>query len=160
MANFKGLGKALAALRTERGLNQRELAEGAHVGRGLMSQYESEQVSPTLPTLDRLLTTMGVTPRELIDKLETVQRLAGEGRELEIPRRSENHKRTGPSPPGAYLMIPVALEQVLSEAVRRELAGAVLKGQQRHVPAAGEAAEEHTPEAGTEPHRERSGEGA
>lgn len=158
MANFDGLGQALAALRTERGLNQRELAERAQVARGLMSQYESGQVSPTLPTLDRLLDAMAVTPRELIDKLETVQRLTSEGRKVEIPRMTENRKRIGAGPPGAYLMIPVALEPFLSEAVHRELLNLPLNRERPPMPAADETEEKPASEAGVEPQRERPGE--
>ena len=73
---FAGLGPALRRLRLRRGLSQRELATRAGVTRPMISSYERGTNLPSLPTLDRLLGSLGLCPADLIEAIEARGRRA------------------------------------------------------------------------------------
>src|SRR5262245_14406781 len=50
-----GEGRRWAVMRTARGLEQQDLATGARVGAGAMSEYEQDRRSPEPATRERLL---------------------------------------------------------------------------------------------------------
>jgi len=54
------LGSRIKALRTERGLQQRQLAEKAGLTPSMVSQIESGRLTPSLPTLGKLAGALGV----------------------------------------------------------------------------------------------------
>ena len=58
MDNVK-IGALIAAVRKERGLTQKELADRCELSKGFISQLESNQTSPSLSTLEDILTTLG-----------------------------------------------------------------------------------------------------
>ena len=66
LSAFAGLGPALRRLRLRRGLSQRELARRAGVTRSMISSYERGTNLPSLPTLDRLLGALEVSPIGLV----------------------------------------------------------------------------------------------
>ena len=61
------LGERVKALRMERGLQQRQLAEKADLTPSLVSQIESGRLTPSLNTLRRLADALGVTIASLFD---------------------------------------------------------------------------------------------
>jgi transcriptional regulator with XRE-family HTH domain len=61
------LGARIKALRTERGLQQRQLAEKADLTPSMVSQIESGRLTPSLHTLGRLAATLGVSIASLFD---------------------------------------------------------------------------------------------
>jgi transcriptional regulator with XRE-family HTH domain len=54
------LGQRIKALRAERGLQQRQLAEKAGLTPSMLSQIESGRLTPSLPTLGRVAGALGV----------------------------------------------------------------------------------------------------
>lgn len=54
------LGQRIKALRAERGLQQRQLAEKAGLTPSMLSQIESGRLTPSLPTLGKLAAALGV----------------------------------------------------------------------------------------------------
>jgi transcriptional regulator with XRE-family HTH domain len=61
------LGERIRALRTERELQQRQLAEKAGLTPSLVSQIESGRLTPSLNTVRRLADALGVTIASLFD---------------------------------------------------------------------------------------------
>lgn len=61
------LGARVKALRVERGLQQRQLAEKAELTPSMVSQIESGRLTPSLNTLRRLAEALGVTIASLFD---------------------------------------------------------------------------------------------
>jgi transcriptional regulator with XRE-family HTH domain len=61
------LGARIKALRTERALQQRQLAEKAELTPSMVSQIESGRLTPSLNTLRRLADALGVTIGTLFD---------------------------------------------------------------------------------------------
>ena len=61
------LGERVKALRAERGLQQRQLAEKAELTPSMVSQIESGRLTPSLNTLRRLAEGLGVTIASLFD---------------------------------------------------------------------------------------------
>ena len=65
MLNFGGdcveitLGEKLRSLRQKNNLTQKELADRCELSKGFISQLESNQTSPSLSTLEDILTTLG-----------------------------------------------------------------------------------------------------
>ena len=53
------IGSKLKELRVLKGLTQEELADRAELSKGFISQLESNQTSPSLSTLEDILTTLG-----------------------------------------------------------------------------------------------------
>lgn len=105
MKTLRGFGRALALLRTHRGWSQRDLARHTGIGRGLVSQYEGEQVSPKVETLDRLLNALEATLGDLAVAVEQVQQ-----RKIYGPSTSKAEPGTSTSPlpeAAAYLVVPI-----------------------------------------------------
>ena len=53
------IGKKIRGLRQKNGLTQQELADRCELSKGFISQLESDQTSPSLSTLEDILTTLG-----------------------------------------------------------------------------------------------------
>lgn len=62
------LGARLRALRAERGIRQKELAQRAGLTASLVSQIESGKLTPSLHTLGRLAAALGVPVASLFDQ--------------------------------------------------------------------------------------------
>lgn len=60
------LGNNLKKIRTEKGLSQVDIARELCVSRGFVSNIESGKRNPTLSTLTRLATALGVSTNELL----------------------------------------------------------------------------------------------
>ena len=75
------LGARIKALRGERGLQQRQLAEKAGLTPSMVSQIESGRLTPSLPTLGKLAGALGVPIGQLFEP-------APNGR-LNVSRKSE-----------------------------------------------------------------------
>jgi transcriptional regulator with XRE-family HTH domain len=61
------LGERIKALRAERGLQQRQLAEKAELAPSMVSQIESGRLTPSLHTLGKIATALGVAIAALFD---------------------------------------------------------------------------------------------
>ena len=53
------IGEKLRSLRQKNNLTQKELADRCELSKGFISQLESNQTSPSLSTLEDILTTLG-----------------------------------------------------------------------------------------------------
>lgn len=73
---FKHLGKALLVLRLVKGLSQAELADRSGIRSNQISRYETGQVQPQLPRLERILEGLGVGLPELFFAMTQIERLA------------------------------------------------------------------------------------
>lgn len=60
--NLDTLGKKLRQVREEQGLTQQQLAHTAGVSAGLIGQIEQEKVQPSLKTIEKVSTVLGVSP--------------------------------------------------------------------------------------------------
>jgi transcriptional regulator with XRE-family HTH domain len=65
-----GLGNAIRDLRDELHISQEQLALDSGVHRNYIGGIERAERRPTLATVARLATTLGVTPAELIARAE------------------------------------------------------------------------------------------
>ena len=107
MGMFDHTPRALAWLRVEKGLQQKELSERSGVGRAAISRYESGKATPSLENLGRLLTALGVGPQDFAHCLEHLRE------DLEgIPASAGSRSRRRPAaenpdapPRGAYVLI-------------------------------------------------------
>jgi len=101
--------RALAWLRVERGLQQKELADRSGVGRAAISRYESGKASPSLENLGRLLEALGVGPKDLARCLE---RLREDIEGIPASGRWEPRRRPAPEPGspsrGAYVLVDLS----------------------------------------------------
>jgi transcriptional regulator with XRE-family HTH domain len=77
------LAARIKALRQERGLLQKQLAEKAGLTASMMSQIESGRLTPTLPTLGKLAGALGVSVPELLEPAPT-------GESIRISRKREH----------------------------------------------------------------------
>lgn len=77
------LGTRIKALRQERGLLQKQLAEKAGLTASMMSQIESGRLTPTLPTLGKLAGAFGVSVPEVLEP-------PGGGARVHISRKQEH----------------------------------------------------------------------
>ncbi len=67
------LGKRISILRKAKRLSQDELAERAHIHPTFISQIERAKVAPTVITLTKVATALGISPAELLsDKVAAV----------------------------------------------------------------------------------------
>ncbi|MCF7815877.1 MAG: helix-turn-helix domain-containing protein [Candidatus Pacebacteria bacterium] len=66
MNESEKLGNNLKKIRTEKGLSQVDIARELCVSRGFVSNIESGKRNPTLSTLTRLATALGVSTNELL----------------------------------------------------------------------------------------------
>ena len=64
------IGKRIAELRRERGLNQEELAELAMLHRVTVAKYETGQVEPGVLAISRIADALGVSTDELLCRTE------------------------------------------------------------------------------------------
>ncbi|WP_161861751.1 cupin domain-containing protein [Algicella marina] len=64
------IGKRLKAIRTEKGLSQRELATRAGVTNGLISQLEQNRSSPSVASLKRILDVIPMTLSEFFSGVQ------------------------------------------------------------------------------------------
>jgi len=71
---YEALGRAIKVLRTERGLNRRELAEDSEVSYPYLSEIENGKKRPSSRALLAISEALGVRPHEV---LESAERLAG-----------------------------------------------------------------------------------
>ena len=62
----KSLGSFIAALRKEKGLTQKQLAEQLNVSDKTVSHWECDETSPDISLLSTLAETLGVTVDELL----------------------------------------------------------------------------------------------
>ena len=83
LRHVSGLGARIKALRHERGLLQKQLAEKAGLTASMMSQIESGRLTPTLPTLGKLAAAFGISVPELLESP------AG-GRSIHVSRKREH----------------------------------------------------------------------
>lgn len=72
-------GRVVRDLREERGWSQEQLAEHADLNRGYVGDIERGQAMPSLATLAKLATALGVKPSTLVARFEHAPdgRLAG-----------------------------------------------------------------------------------
>lgn len=68
------LGRAIAAMRCERGLKRMELVVEAAVSYPFLAEIESGKKNPSKPTLDRIADALKVTPSELLAYAEMIER--------------------------------------------------------------------------------------
>ena len=64
-------GRILQELRTERGLSQEKLGFEADYHRTYISQLERGQKNPSLKAIFRLAEALGITPSEMIRRIES-----------------------------------------------------------------------------------------
>ena len=64
-------GQVLRELRTERGLSQEELGFESDYHRTYISQLERGQKNPSLKAIFRLARVLGITPSEMIRRIES-----------------------------------------------------------------------------------------
>jgi len=62
----KKLGKNLKHIRTEKDISQGDIARSLGVSRGFVSNLENGKTNPTLATITRLASAIGVTTDELL----------------------------------------------------------------------------------------------
>lgn len=62
----KKLGDNLKRIRTEKGFSQTDIAKSLGVSRGFVSNIENGKRNPTLSTITRLASAVGVTTDELL----------------------------------------------------------------------------------------------
>lgn len=75
-----GLGGRLKAIRTEKGLTQAGLAELIKCGPNDVGRWERDEVSPTLATMERIASALGIKVHELlVDKEANESSLALQG---------------------------------------------------------------------------------
>ena len=75
---YEALGRAIKVLRTERGLNRRELAEDSEVSYPYLSEIENGKKRPSSRALLAISEALGVRPHEV---LESAERLADQARD-------------------------------------------------------------------------------
>ena len=67
------IGERLKRLRIERGLTQEELADRAELSKGFISQVERDLTSPSISTLEDILTCLGTDLHDFFSKREKPQ---------------------------------------------------------------------------------------
>lgn len=91
---FAYVGETLRRLRKERGKTLEELGEEAGLGRGQLSRIENARQEATLTTLDKILSSQGVSRREFFRRYDLVEAEA-----LAIERAAG--RTAAPAPEGA-----------------------------------------------------------
>ncbi|HSF44042.1 MAG TPA: helix-turn-helix transcriptional regulator [Thermoanaerobaculia bacterium] len=77
---FAYVGETLRRLRKDRGKTLEEIGKDAGLGRGQLSRIENSHQEATLSTLEKILSSQGVSRREFFRRYELVE---SEARELE-----------------------------------------------------------------------------
>lgn len=87
MPVFEGLGKALRWLRAKQDTRQYQVAASAGITKAMLSAYETGKQKPSLETLEKILTALGVDLAALHDALDVVnERGAASGRQRAVRR--------------------------------------------------------------------------
>ena len=81
--SMNALGVRIKALRAERGLLQKQVAEKAGLAASKMSQIESGRLTPTLRTLRKVADALGASIPELLES-------SSDGQSLQISRKREH----------------------------------------------------------------------
>lgn len=129
MGMFDHTPRALAWLRVEKGLQQKELSERSGVGRAAISRYESGKATPSLENLGRLLQALEVGPRDFAHCLEHLREDL-EGVPVSARSRVRRRPRAGDPdalPPGAYVLIDLEGEVRQDPGRARKAASRVAK---------------------------------
>jgi transcriptional regulator with XRE-family HTH domain len=96
------LGRAVAALRVERGLKRRELAESAHVSYPYLSEIENGAKAPSSQTMAKLARSLQVSPADLWTRAEEIAR-QDSGAPDEARARHVRPAPPGPAASGAMV---------------------------------------------------------
>ncbi|MES1240230.1 MAG: helix-turn-helix transcriptional regulator [Acidobacteriota bacterium] len=73
MDHFEYVGETLRRIRKEKGKTLEKLGREAGLGRGQLSRIENSHQAATLGTLDKILTSQGLTRREFFRRYEQVE---------------------------------------------------------------------------------------
>lgn len=73
MENFEHVGETLRRIRKEKGKTLEKLGREAGLGRGQLSRIENSHQAATLGTLDKILTSQGITRREFFRRYDQVE---------------------------------------------------------------------------------------
>ena len=73
MENFEYVGETLRRIRKEKGKTLEKLGREAGLGRGQLSRIENSHQAATLGTLDKILTSQGITRREFFRRYDQVE---------------------------------------------------------------------------------------
>jgi transcriptional regulator with XRE-family HTH domain len=71
--HFEHLGETLRRIRKEKGKTLEKLGREAGLGRGQLSRIENSHQAATLGTLDKILTSQGLTRREFFRRYDQVE---------------------------------------------------------------------------------------
>lgn len=91
MDQFEYVGETLRRIRKERGKTLEKLGREAGLGRGQLSRIENSHQAATLGTLDKILTSQGLTRREFFRRYDQVEA------EMLANRRATSPDEAGPS---------------------------------------------------------------
>src|SRR5437868_14504013 len=95
---FGFVGETLRRLRKERGKTLEQLGEEAGLGRGQLSRIENARQEATLTTLDKILTSQGVSRREFFHRYDLVE---GEAAAVERAANDQASQASQAGQPGA-----------------------------------------------------------
>ena len=73
MDHFEHVGETLRRIRKEKGKTLEKLGREAGLGRGQLSRIENSHQAATLGTLDKILTSQGLTRREFFRRYDQVE---------------------------------------------------------------------------------------
>ena len=105
------IGEKIRRIRIERGLTQEELADRAELSKGFISQIERDLTSPSIATLEDILTCLGTDCGEFFTNRTRPQVLGGrlfckggfgpkEPHRMDRPQRPAKRDGTHPADPG------------------------------------------------------------
>jgi transcriptional regulator with XRE-family HTH domain len=112
---FSNVGKALAILRQERGVSQKELADSCQIGRARISNFETGKEIMRLDTLEKILRSLAVEPGQfygLVMSLDSSLKLVTAG----------SGEAEGEVLEDAFLNLHAAIDR-LQQAIDQALAG-------------------------------------
>jgi transcriptional regulator with XRE-family HTH domain len=89
--HFNYVGETLRRIRKEKGKTLEQLGREASLGRGQLSRIENSHQAATLGTLDKILTSQGLTRREFFRRYDQVES------EMVANLRAEAQGEAGPS---------------------------------------------------------------
>jgi len=89
--HFEHLGETLRRIRKEKGKTLEKLGREAGLGRGQLSRIENSHQAATLGTLDKILTSQGLTRREFFRRYDQVES------EVLANRQAESQDGAGPA---------------------------------------------------------------
>ncbi|HEX3131322.1 MAG TPA: helix-turn-helix transcriptional regulator [Thermoanaerobaculia bacterium] len=88
MEHFEFVGETLRRIRKEKGKTLEKLGREAGLGRGQLSRIENNYQAATLGTLDKILTSQGLTRREFFRRYDQVEAEMLANRRAESPAES------------------------------------------------------------------------